>query len=449
MKTTAIRMVRDLPGKLKHLSAKGFVRNVAMIATGAAIAQALTLLVAPLLTRMFSPEAFGLLGLFMAVAGVIGPSAALRYELAIPIARSERMANALLHLCLMVTAIMAAISGMIAMILAHHIGSLLDAPALAPYLLLLPFHVFAMGAFLALSQWAVRRQYFSLLARNPLTRAVATIAVQLGAGLAALGQGWLIIGFFVGHAAAALGLASRLVRREAQALRTPRHLRASLFTAARRFRRFPAFAAPQETINALSQQLPNLVLAAFFGPAIVGLYWLTLRVLQAPAQLVGQSVRQVFYQRICDLLNRGEAPLPLMAKTTIVLVLIGAPAFLPVIAFGPTVFSFVFGEEWRDAGEFARWVALWSWVGFANVPAVCGLQAMGAQKALLLWEIALFIFRNGGLLFFAIEGQPEAAIAAFALISMAFNILVVGIAFHRARNFRQSPERDDTSHDAV
>lgn len=174
-----------------------------MIATGAAIAQALTLLVAPLLTRMFSPEAFGLLGLFMAVAGVIGPSAALRYELAIPIARSERMANALLHLCLMVTAIMAAISGMIAMILAHHIGSLLDAPALAPYLLLLPFHVFAMGAFLALSQWAVRRQYFSLLARNPLTRAVATIAVQLGAGLAALGQGWLIIGFFVGHAAAA------------------------------------------------------------------------------------------------------------------------------------------------------------------------------------------------------------------------------------------------------
>lgn len=425
MKAASIQMMRGLPARLKTLSASAFMRNVAMIATGAALAQALLLLVSPLLTRLFSPEAFGLLGVFMAVAGIIGPSAALRYELAIPVARTERMAGTLLYLGLIVAAALSALSGVIVILWADDIGALLDAPALAPYLYLLPIHIFAMGAFLAFSQWAVRRKHFSVLARNPLTRAVATTVVQLGAGITALGQGWLIIGFFTGHVAAALGLVGRLMRREAEALRPPRRLRASLVAAARRFRRFPVFAAPQELLNALSQQLPNLVLAAFFGPAVVGLYWLTMRVLQAPAQLIGQSVRQVFYQRICDLLNRGGSSFSLMAKTTGALALVGALAFVPVIVFGPMLFALIFGEEWREAGEYARWVALWSWVGFANVPAVCGLQAMGAQKGLLVYEIFLFIGRNGALFWFAFAGEPLEAVIAYALVGTLFNLALI------------------------
>jgi len=425
VKAASIQMMRGLPARLKTLSASAFMRNVAMIASGAALAQALLLLVSPLLTRLFSPEAFGLLGMFMAVAGIIGPSAALRYELAIPVARTELMAGTLLYLCLIVAAALSALSGVIVILWAEDIGALLDAPALAPYLYLLPIHIFAMGAFLALSQWAARREHFAVLARNPMTRSVAAIAVQLGAGIAALGQGWLIIGFLAGHVAAALGLFARLMRREAEALRPPRRLRASLVAAARRFRRFPVFAAPQELLNALSQQLPNLVLAAFFGPVVLGLYWLTMRVLQAPAQLIGQSVRQVFYQRICDLLNRGGSSFSLMAKTTGALALVGALAFVPVIAFGPMLFALIFGEEWREAGEYARWVALWSWVGFANVPAVCGLQAMGAQKGLLVYEIFLFIGRNGALFWFAFAGEPLEAVIAYALVGAAFNLALI------------------------
>lgn len=438
MKAVVSRVMRDFPGRIKCLTAKGFVRNVAMIATGAALAQGLTLLTSPLLTRLFSPEAFGFLGVFAAVTGILGPATALRYELAIPVARTKRMASALLYLCFTCAAVLAALAALFAALWATDIAALLASPGLEPYLILLPVHILAMGVFLGLSQWAVRRKHFSLMARNPLTRAVVTIGVQLGSGLAALGQGWLIFGVLAGNVAAALGLAGRLMRLEAEALRAPRHFRASLIAAARRFRRFPVFSAPQALINALSQQLPNLVLAAFFGPAIVGLYWLTIRILQAPSNLVGQAVRQVFYQRVCDLLNHGDRPFPLMAKTTGALFLVGAVAFLPVIAFGPMLFGLVFGDNWREAGEFARWVALWSWVGFANVPAVCGLQAIGAQRALLIYEILLFIGRNGVMAWFAAVGQPLEAIAAFALVGVAFNIGLIGYGHWQAITNRQS-----------
>lgn len=441
---TATYSIRALPQHLRALASGRFARNVAMITSGAALAQGVSLLSAPLFSRLYTPEEFGMLGLFSALAGVLGSSAALRYDLPIVIARRERTALALFYLCLTIATIMALVALAIVFVWGRRIVALFGMEQLAPYLYWIPLHILASGLFLAMSQWACRHKEFALLARNPLTRTGTTVVVRAGAGMLSLGAGGLIFSAVAGQIAATAGMTARLLRRDRQALRPRKGQVRQMIAAMKRFRDFPQFSAPQELINALSQQMPNFILALFFSPATVGLYWMTVRVLQAPGNFVGQAVRQVFYPRVCDILNQGRNAFPDIAKTTVALLALGAAAFLPILVFGPALFALVFGEPWREAGEYARWVSLWTWFGFANVPAVCGLQAMGAQKMLLFWESALFLCRNGALLLFAAVGGPLQAVAAFALAGMIFNILLILIALKRSAVRNRAPDTQDS-----
>ena len=75
-----------------------FLKSVILVASGTAGAQVINLLASPIITRMYGPDAFGLLGTFIAFLGVLTPIAALSYPLAIVLPSSDREAKDLLVL---------------------------------------------------------------------------------------------------------------------------------------------------------------------------------------------------------------------------------------------------------------------------------------------------------------------------------------------------------------
>lgn len=60
-----------------------FARGVSILVSGTAAAQALTVLAAPLLTRLYSPDDFGLLAVYASLLSLIMVVSSLRYKLAI------------------------------------------------------------------------------------------------------------------------------------------------------------------------------------------------------------------------------------------------------------------------------------------------------------------------------------------------------------------------------
>ena len=66
-----------IQAKLNQLRASTFFRNVATLVSGSALAQLVGLACAPILTRLYTPEDFGLLGIFMAVSAVAATIATL------------------------------------------------------------------------------------------------------------------------------------------------------------------------------------------------------------------------------------------------------------------------------------------------------------------------------------------------------------------------------------
>ena len=93
----------------------GLLRATLTLLAGGALAQALPLLLGPLLTRLYTPQEFGIYHLFAAVAANVAVVACARYEFALPLAVDDDEAAALRTLCLRLLVAVTALSTLAAL----------------------------------------------------------------------------------------------------------------------------------------------------------------------------------------------------------------------------------------------------------------------------------------------------------------------------------------------
>jgi len=411
-----------------HLTIKStFVRNVAIVATGTAGAQAIAMAFAPILTRLYGPEVFGLLGIFKSVLGVVTPIAALAYPIAIVLPKEDNEAKGIVRLSSQLALCIAGMITGVLLVTGDWLVELLNLYAISAFILLIPLTMLFSAGMQIAKQWLIRKKLFRITARVAVVQALILNSAKTGFGLFNPVAATLVILSTAGTALNFLMLAFWAKKTEAQNVREyyP-HSKQSQWELAKKYYDFPIYRAPQGFINAVSQSLPVLMLAAFFGPASAGFYALCQKVLNLPGQLIGQSVAQVFYPRIVEAEHRGENLTLLIVKATLSLAAVGFIPFTLVVAFGPWLFGFVFGEEWVIAGEYARWLALWTFWGFINRPSVASIPVLRMQGMLLILEILNVLFRAVSLIVgFYVFKSDLWAIFLYSIAGVIFNLSLI------------------------
>jgi O-antigen/teichoic acid export membrane protein len=282
-------------------------------------------------------------------------------------------------------------------------------------------------------QWLIRKKQFQITSRAAVFHALTINSLKSGIGLIKPVAAVLISLAAIGNAihAGLLAWGARKYEREYQERIDSTQARPSLWKLAKKHYDFPLFRAPQNFINSVSQNLPVLMLAAFFGPASAGFYALCRRLLGLPSQLIGKSVGDVFYPRITEAAHRGEDLTRLILKATLSLAAIGIVPFGMIVAFGPWLFGFVFGSEWVIAGVYARWLALMMFFNFVNRPAVVSVPVLDIQKGLLFYEF----FSTGSKLLamyigFVIFNNDITVVALFGVFgAIAYIMLISWVIF--------------------
>ncbi|ERS11285.1 hypothetical protein Q673_11155 [Marinobacter sp. EN3] len=373
--------------KVKALTKSKFVRNVAIVATGTAGAQAITVAFAPLITRLYGPEAFGMLGTFMAILGVLTPVAALTYPIAIVLPKSDVDAISLAKLSAVLALAVALITALVMLVGGEWIALALSLEAVAGFLLLIPVAMVFSAYQQILTQWLIRKKQFKITARVAVFQTLVVNSAKAGVGWFHPVGAALVVITVIGLASHALLLWTGMKGRTEAHPRPQDERTGSTRELAKHHRDFPMYRAPQVALNALSQSLPVLMLASFFGPAAAGFYSLGKMVLGVPVTLIAKSVGDVFYPSVTKEINAGRSVFWLIGKATLGLAAIGAIPFISLIAFGPWIFSLIFGSEWSNAGEYAQWLALWLFFGFINIPSVAAVPALDLQSWLLFYEI--------------------------------------------------------------
>ncbi|RLB77730.1 MAG: lipopolysaccharide biosynthesis protein, partial [Deltaproteobacteria bacterium] len=171
-----------------------FAGNVLKLVAGSVFAQGLGVLVAPIVARLFAPEAFGVAALFVSITSIIGVMACLRYELSIMLPKTDEEAANLLGGSLFFVLIITSISTLIIFFAGDAIANLLNSPKLKKYLWLIPVSVFVSGTFLALNYWNSRTKHFGRLSIARVISSVVTQTTKLGAGLAGFVSSGVLIG---------------------------------------------------------------------------------------------------------------------------------------------------------------------------------------------------------------------------------------------------------------
>jgi O-antigen/teichoic acid export membrane protein len=382
------------------------LRATLTLMAGGALAQALPLLLGPLLTRLYTPTQFGIYHLFAAVAANVAVVACARYEHALPLARDDDEARALVALCRWILLAVMAFSAIGAVAWALSIGAL--------WPLWLPAAVGALGWLSLATLVAMRAQRFGALATSRVLQHGGGAALQALAGAAGAGL-W---GLVVAPIAAALAAAAWLRPRLGQGWQASR---SAMKAVAQRHRDFPVLNTPHAFLGALQDTLAVVLIAAWQGPAAAGFWGLALRYLKAPATLVGGAVSQALYPALAAggvPSMQGRSAVRRVMRT---LALLALPLVLALWLFAPAAFAAAFGEPWREAGELARALALYIGVHFVASPLSVVTMAWGAQAWALKLSLvgqALFIAALASGL--AIGGLNAAGWAVSAAMALYF-----------------------------
>lgn len=422
---------------IKQIFQSKFVRNVILVASGTAGAQVITMAFSPLITRIYGPESFGLLGIFQATLAIVMPIAALSYPIAIVLPKSDDDAKAIAKLSLRIAIVISVLVIIILLMAGNQIADFLGMSVIASFMLLIPIAMFSNALQQIMQQWLIRKKQFKVTASVSVSQSFILNVAKVGAGLFYPVGAALIILTTFGSALYALQLwfgAKKWSDKDERIDKVTNQV--SLKEVAYRHRDFAYYRTPQVLVNAISQSMPVLLLAIFFNPAIAGFFSLGKSVLSAPATLIGASVGNVFYPKIAEAYNTGKNPIPFLNKATLATFIVGLLPFAIIMIFGVWIFKFVFGDDWEIAGQYAQWMALWVLVFLAARPLIATIPVVKMQGVFLIYEIILLILKAIALIVFGyINKSAYLAVAAYSLISAIsyFVLYVIVIRVTRLR----------------
>lgn len=356
--------------------------------TGTTIAQAIPILLTPILTRLYSPDDFGVLALFMAICLVFGSVASGRFELAIPISKDKVDALNIAFLGLVISAILALIVFVNAIFFRTEILNMLGEPKLDIWLYFFPAVIIFLGAYNVFNYLNIRDEKYNLISKSHVFKATCMSGTQLSLGFNLSQASGLIIGYIFGQFVLSFKLAKPFINKKNLLVLNKKKL-LILF---RRYRDFFYYSSLSALLNVGSQQIPIILLGLYFSASIAGFYSVAARVLILPINVIGNSFGQVFFQKTskCDSIFEVSR---LTKKIVSKLIAIGFVPFSLVLVFGDKLSYYILGSEWELAGVYMQYFSPWLYFVFITSPITNVYATLEKQKLPLIFNSLSFFLR--------------------------------------------------------
>jgi len=350
---------------LGNLFKSEFTKNIFTLVSGTAVAQAMTLLISPVLSRIYTPEDFGLFAFYMSIVAAFALIATFRYEMTVMIPKEESASVNLVYLSLFIDLILCLFILMV--IVAIGLLIPIDYPIdrlLKIWLYILPVMVFFLGSSNVFQHWFNRHKRYKSLANAKIIRSAGTNTVTLLIGLIGSGAWGLFIGNLAGIILFNLYFIFKIYYLDRDKFKSIN--KTEIRFLAKKHKELALTNTPQSFMEMFQMNGIIYLLQIFFNSVTIGWYSFAMRILQAPMWLIVTSIAQVFYKEAAESYQSGRNITSEVKKTMKMTALVGLPALVALMIAGPELFSFVFGEQWHEAGIYARILAPWLYFDFVR-----------------------------------------------------------------------------------
>ena len=349
--------------------------------TGTTIAQAIPIAISPILTRIYTPEDFGIFALYIGIVSFIAIVATARYEMAIVLPKSEKEAMNILALSILITLSIVFVITFIILFFKETILNTLNADSLGNILYLVPLSILLAGLAQSFNYWSNRKEYFKNMSNAQISQSISIGVSQPLFKYIGINSG-LILGNIVGRIVSVFVLIHKFIKNDRTSLQYVK--KEVMLEQMIKYKDFPLV----NSLHAFSDIVRNsgsvMLISSFFGSTTLGFYSLSLRVLQVPIGIIGSALGQVLYKKFSSLHNDNQPLYPYVKSIMIKLVLIALPIFGILFFIAPDLFAFVFGEKWRVAGEYSRILIPYLFMNFLISPISNIVIVLEKQKEMFL-----------------------------------------------------------------
>lgn len=406
----------------QFISKHPFLKHTIALISGTVAGQLIVVLTSPILTRLYSPEDFGLLAIYSSLLLPVGVIASLRYQLAIPLADTDTEASKLIVISVISLLFITVLYTVLLYVFGEKLLQVINAPKMAKFLWMLPLGVIALGIYQVLNYEAIRQKSFIELARTKVSQSITSALIPL-AGYP-LGIIALLAGQVSGQAMGITRLIKVLLKNNLSFFRQFKSR--DLISTAVKFKSFPFLSTWGGLLNVLSSQTPALFFTAFFGPATAGLYLLSDKAVSGPLSVINSAISNVFFGGAREKSNGNEFT-DSVDQMHIMLSKIIMPIGLALFLFSADLFKIVFGEHWQEAGSYTQALSLMLYFQFISSPLSMVFTIKQEQSKTIWANLLLFILRVLGIAIGAYFSSVLVSIWVFSCLSaIAYINFIIG-----------------------
>lgn len=365
-----------------------FSRSVLTLMTGTTIAQAIPIAFTPILTRIYTPEDFGILALFVAIIGVFGAIANGRYELAIMLPEKDEDAFNTAALALIIASIVSLLLFIVITIFNDDIANVVGVQEYSGWLYIIPLSVLFVGFYNVFNSVNNRFKGYKLMANAAIFKSFTLVIFQLSLALITKGAVGLIVGQSLSAFVASSILYWKGFRRIAAGNQfSLNRMKFNMI----RYIKFPKYSLFAVLANTLSVNLTNILISSLYSISTLGFYSLVNKVLGLPTAIIGGAMGQVFYRQVVSEINSTGKADKVFKKTLVKLSLISLVSFGMLYIFVEEIFVIAFGESWIIAGTYAKILIPYFGVRFVVSSLSLVNSAFEKQKLGLYWQVGLLV----------------------------------------------------------
>ncbi len=372
-----------------------FFRNVATLISGTSLAQAFSVVIYIVLSRIYTEEDFGVFGLYMNILNIAVIFATAKYELAILLPKSDRESFNLLGLSGLISVAVSLLLLVLVVSFNTLICKWLGSEQISVWLYFIPLSTLLVGWFTAFRNYSNREKRYKLIAGANIVQSFSNSLMKLGLGFLIAGAAGLIFGVIFGQLTGFLVFF--VVHWRFNRSRISWIKWSEMKRLGKQYSLFPRYNMWQGLINNLSGAFPVFILSSYFSTGIAGYYTFGYMVLYRPVNLVANAFYQVMFQRFVEKKHqnrsmRSEVLLFLKRTTQVLLV-----PFIISGLFFPEIFGFIFGDKWIEAGRYAQIILPWIFMVSLVMPLSFIPDLYKKQRVAMIIDGIKLVARLGGL----------------------------------------------------
>jgi O-antigen/teichoic acid export membrane protein len=381
-----------MPFKLPGIFRGEFLKNVATLISGATFVQIVAILIYLILSRIYTPEDFGVFGLYLSIVSITGIISTGKYEMAIMLPKQDKDAMNLLKLIGLISVTFSVFLLFPVIFLNGFISKILGNKDISVWLYFIPLSTLLVGLFQGLKVYSNRFKEYRIITAANVGQSLTNSAGKLAIGPVFPGPAGLVTGSILGELAGAAIFLGRFLKRKKGEFGLMEWKR--IASLSKEYNLFPRFNMIQSVINNFSGSLPIFVFSSYFSPAITGLFTMGYSIIYRPVNMAASAFYQVLAQRIIEKNNQGVRLYPDIKKFLYGLLKLVTIPFLLVALFAPAIFRVALGEEWEEAGRYTQIIIPWFFTTCLAMPLSFIPDMFRRQKKAMILDLIKFVLRG-------------------------------------------------------